>query len=1357
MKKIKLSILFSFLLGHLFAQEIITSPTTITLPTQAGGTKIITSGQSLTVTSGQAIILKDGFHAQLGSSVSLRITTGTIYPTPPLVNNANPELNWVMSRTFNANGDTISESKNFFDLGGQALQSQVKSFATKHVLASQPVYDLYGRPVIQSLSAPINSSGFYYKSDFLRNSNGLGYQANNFDVAVKVNSPDPLDASQPGTLGWYYSNNNSWDSYVPATGYPYSRNEFMKDGSGAPARSAGIGEVLRLGSGHESYGGNFAVESQLSHYLSLRNTFFNDADMGNTGQTNLIGSATQSVVQDQQGSWGIVIADKQGNTLMTARPGSWLSTNNTVQLTEYKEEFILDGNTGDYINNINIVGAGKLKVLDNGNLIYHGAASAYTPPASLNSSHIYTLRSNKPLKVSYSVVYSSGIDRFCEDCHSKIATGNVIGQDFHYFSLAQGSNLMVTGGNINLINLITNSTETNYSNLPAGLYKAIVESGEPQISYTAGYADISYSFYNQKGEAIAAIAPNGVQQILTNGLSAYSNKNQLPFTNFNEYDKQGRLLKTVSTDAGTTEFIYRKDGEIRFSQNAEQRKTGGFSYSNYDEIGRITESGEYLGPDISFETAKTNLNLIHNINIDGGLNNAYKREWSRIHYDLTDNSHGLSNYQQDFIENGVSWTENEHAKTWYSYDEQGRVVWTIRQLNGLGTKTIDYEYDFLGNVLTVAYQKGNTAESFYHHYQYDADQRLLNVQTSTDGVNKLQQAAYQYYLHGGLKRVELADNLQGIDYTYTADGKLKAINHPDGNTDPGKDGSQNSFAADAFGMTLEYFNGDYTRNGTGIASLNTNTNKTYYNGNITAQSWKSIKPSSLGTAYNAPVMSTYEYDDKYQFNNNKYGSPNFSNNTFTENLNLNKEHGLSYDANGNIQSLNRNNNSGSQLSLNYHYQANSNKLSSVDNYANYTYDDLGQMVGQQRANGQGFYMNYTVSGKVAAIYADAAKTQLRVSFVYDEWDMRIRKTDHVQNISTYYVYDATGNVLAVYDNNGTGLQQKEIPIYADDRIGVFNRLTNNYQYELSDHLGNVRVVINRNKNGSGQADVVYYSDYYPFGSPLTLANNDYRYGYQGQYAEIDKETGWNNFDFRMYDAQIGRWMSMDPMGQYASPYLGMGNNPLNRVDPDGGEDGPKPRPVVNWKDFNPSNMIVTLDEVIVNGFRPGATISAKEFNFWDRFASSNDISVKFTYDLIDAPYVWFTQVFSIDKGARHLDQTSATYNDRMSAGISTMLMATGPVSRTYSEIGVLKSLGRGSTGRTAARDLGEELAMQEAKSNPALGRVAMGKIGDPRWKGWQKMEYIHRSLDGSNISIHYVGKWKNGVLRAVDDFKFQLF
>ncbi|MEO1050962.1 MAG: LamG-like jellyroll fold domain-containing protein [Bacteroidota bacterium] len=68
----------------------------------------------------------------------------------------------------------------------------------------------------------------------------------------------------------------------------------------------------------------------------------------------------------------------------------------------------------------------------------------------------------------------------------------------------------------------------------------------------------------------------------------------------------------------------------------------------------------------------------------------------------------------------------------------------------------------------------------------------------------------------------------------------------------------------------------------------------------------------------------------------------------------------------------------------------------------------------------------------------------------------------------------------------------------------------------------------------------------------------YRYGYQGEYAEEDDETGWNSFELRMYDATIGRWTSVDPYREFYSPYVGMGNDHINLADPTGGMTGPGP-------------------------------------------------------------------------------------------------------------------------------------------------------------------------------------------------------
>ncbi|MEM9681040.1 MAG: RHS repeat-associated core domain-containing protein [Bacteroidota bacterium] len=100
---------------------------------------------------------------------------------------------------------------------------------------------------------------------------------------------------------------------------------------------------------------------------------------------------------------------------------------------------------------------------------------------------------------------------------------------------------------------------------------------------------------------------------------------------------------------------------------------------------------------------------------------------------------------------------------------------------------------------------------------------------------------------------------------------------------------------------------------------------------------------------------------------------------------------------------------------------------------------------------------------------------------------------------------------------------------------------------MSDHLGNVRAVIERSST------VIRTADYYPFGLVMHQIGEKARYGYQGQYAEDETEsTGWNAFQLRMYDPLIGRWLQVDPMRQFSSSYLAMGNNPINAVDPDGG-------------------------------------------------------------------------------------------------------------------------------------------------------------------------------------------------------------
>ena len=138
----------------------------------------------------------------------------------------------------------------------------------------------------------------------------------------------------------------------------------------------------------------------------------------------------------------------------------------------------------------------------------------------------------------------------------------------------------------------------------------------------------------------------------------------------------------------------------------------------------------------------------------------------------------------------------------------------------------------------------------------------------------------------------------------------------------------------------------------------------------------------------------------------------------------------------------------------------------------------------------------------------------------------------------------------------------------------------NHTYKQNHHPGNVRVTFAR--DDAGQPELLSHYDYYPYGMPMPgrqLNPTNHRYGYQGEFAEKDRETGFNHFEARLWDSRTGRWMIPDPAGQFHSPYLGMGNSPVIQVDEDG-----------EWAFLAP---------FIMGAFINGAYSDMKGGNFWE--------------------------------------------------------------------------------------------------------------------------------------------------------------
>lgn len=67
------------------------------------------------------------------------------------------------------------------------------------------------------------------------------------------------------------------------------------------------------------------------------------------------------------------------------------------------------------------------------------------------------------------------------------------------------------------------------------------------------------------------------------------------------------------------------------------------------------------------------------------------------------------------------------------------------------------------------------------------------------------------------------------------------------------------------------------------------------------------------------------------------------------------------------------------------------------------------------------------------------------------------------------------------------------------------------------------------------------------------------------------------------------------------------------------------------------------------------------------------------------------------------------------------------------------------------------MAMKDVTASPQFGEILkkMEPLSDPRWQGWLKMQYSVKTQNGVNAVLHYVGKWENGVLKAVDDFNYE--
>jgi RHS repeat-associated protein len=547
-------------------------------------------------------------------------------------------------------------------------------------------------------------------------------------------------------------------------------------------------------------------------------------------------------------------------------------------------------------------------------------------------------------------------------------------------------------------------------------------------------------------------------------------------------------------------------------------------YYHYDRVGRVVESGLY-----STKCDLHKLQMEANVKVwapppkgTEGSEGKECIEWQkRYFYDKDDNgqSENLKNrlYKMQHKQ-GDKIIENR-----YAYDQQGRVISVTLEIISEGqiisSKTITYGYNQAGQTTRIGYPDGSEVV-----YTYNSLGQLDSIGTTQD---RNLYAMYTYDIYGRMRYVNSGYCFRmafEIRNDYDLQGHLREIS-----SSVGVDGP-------SFKQELSYIdNSDRYQDGNVVQmTLTKGSNRVERRSYIYDGLQRLINSTTEDAPSNRAVLIDYVYDHNGNIKgvSSYYDDANireFNTYTFgTNQIDTIKEGWhkegkyeelaettLTYDRNGNVQTK--------QVQA---QEDNANKK------LTFSYDRLTQMPTYIKIEG-------ARDGSVDFRYS--------VDFMYDADNRRVMKS--LSGYTTLYVHGQNALPL-VEERKGEGREEiTSIYIHGPDGL-IAQKEADKIYFVFKDYQGSTQLIID--EQGQQQTPYIIYS---PFGQiePDSWWTKNYmnrfRYLYTGQ--EYDVGTDLYNYRARLYDPQLRRFLSPDPRHEGASPYVYVGDNPVNRVDPTG--------------------------------------------------------------------------------------------------------------------------------------------------------------------------------------------------------------
>ena len=630
-----------------------------------------------------------------------------------------------------------------------------------------------------------------------------------------------------------------------------------------------------------------------------------------------------------------------------------------------------------------------------------------------------------------------------------------------------------------------------------------------------------------------------------------------------EYDGRGRLISEYrDAFAQRLDYIHADPGPVQVRDAANGVTTLHYGFAGQvletvDPLGRVTStaydkhlrSSSFVSPDgtttsVAYDgqgNARQVLDALNHSVLFG-----YTPDLSRLDW-LRDQRGNLTEYDVDPQGNTIKITPVDQTMRLFTYDTPGNLT-SVTNRRG---DTITFgPYDSLGRLLQKSYPDGRLIA-----YTYDTRGNLTSADDTSTG-----EVLMEYDARDRLSRIEYPG---GIWFTFTYD-----------------DGDRRKQRVGHDGFVLNY---DYDDVG---------------------------RLSRLTDGSLAEIIR-YTYDDTGRLSREDKG-----NGTYTT---------YAYDLAGQLLSLiNYGPSDVVQSRFDYTYDANGRRTSmtTLDGMTTYDYDDVGQLVGVVGTSARTVDYSYDPAGNRISVIDQNVTTDYTTNPM----------NQYTQVGATFYGYDDDGNLTSKVDASGTTTYEYDSEnrlievatstgdtwTYTYDAFGNRTHMNNNGSITRHAHdpIGLVDVateydgsggVVARYLHGAGLVAQLDSSDtpaYYAFdavgstrqitdasGSPANLYDYDTfgkalgvsetfsaPFQFVGAYGVQADENELVHMRARLYDPQLGRFLTEDPLGGLAGAnlYTYVGADPVSGIDPAG---------LASWADLlKTANYLRHVGETIYTGF-----------------------------------------------------------------------------------------------------------------------------------------------------------------------------